>query len=100
MALVGAVGAAGPLAVDPFAGLSLTGHSVSPARGCQQVAREEKTIFEAKRPRRGRKRGIHRTSLMRPADEHGLETDETTNSPSVGSKRRAPNHGRPNGFVW
>jgi hypothetical protein len=37
---------------------------------------------------------------MRPADEHGLKTDETSNSPSVGSKRRALNYGRPNGFVW
>ena len=35
MALVGAVGAAGPLAVDPFAGRGLTGHSVSPAKGCR-----------------------------------------------------------------
>jgi hypothetical protein len=54
----------------------------------------------SKRPRRGRKRGIRRTSLMRPAEEHGLETEETTNSPSVGSKRRARQQRTPNGFVW
>jgi hypothetical protein len=49
----------------------------------------KKRILEAKRSRRGRKRGIRRTSLRRPADEYGLETEETTNSPSVGSRRRA-----------
>ena len=35
MYLVGAVGAVGPLAVDPFAGRGLAGHSVSPVRGCR-----------------------------------------------------------------
>jgi hypothetical protein len=55
----------------------------------QRCSSLRKRILKAKLPRRGRKRGERRTSLMRSANGYGLETEETIASPNAGSRRRA-----------